>query len=576
MPSALPGLRLLVLGDFRGRPERDFTRYPIDKQRFEETLARLSPSLAFSVGVGGGGGPPQRLDVKLGFRSLRDFAPPALAQAIPQLESLGKARGLVTAARRGEITPEALAEGLPASIPRALRDALLAPPSEPPPAPHAGEPAAPAGDLDNLLSMVETKETPGGPARESARRMVDALTPSRGAARRAPSPATDAALAGLDAHAAEILDAVLHAPPFRALEATWRGLKLLVDRTDFRQGISLELVSARADEAPAALEQLAEGEDVDVVLADHALSATAHDVELASSLASAAENAQTPFACAVSPEFLGLASWAELQRGRMPQAVFDEAPYAAWRSLREREASRWIVLLANRIALRGAYGPEGVPVADFSYREARPAGLCGSPVWALGSVLAQAFARSGACLQISGALHGAVLDLPLLSGADGADPAPVEGRFSSERREDLERIGLTVVQHHQRDSAVLGAARSFHRPERYPDADASADAAQQVTLAYQIFASRLVKGLGGVLPELAGVGSAEALIAGLREAAIRLVSTPQQPLDPQRVGIALEPDPDDGALTRVALRVQPDFMIAGRPVNVMLRFRLAL
>jgi type VI secretion system protein ImpC len=406
--------------------------------------------------------------------------------------------------------------------------------------------------------------------------MVDALTSSRGTARRAPAPAADAALAALDAHAAAILDAILHAPPFRALEAVWRGLKLLVDRSDFRQGIAIEVVSAGADDAPAVLEELAQGDDVDAILADLALSASERDLELASSLADAAEAAQTPVACAVLPEFLGLASWTELQRARLPQAVFDEAPYAAWRSLREREASRWIVLLANRVALRGAYGPDAAHGAELSYREAEPAGLLGSPVWALGSVLAQAFARSGACLQISGAQHGALLDLPLLSCGNGADPVPVEGRFSSERREDLERIGLTVLQHYQRDAAVLGPARSFHRPERYPDAEASADAAQQVTLPYQLFASRLVKGLAAAIPELTGAGSTEALAAGLREAAIRLVSTPKQPLDPQRVGIALEPDPDDGAFTRVALRVQPDLVVAGRPVNVMLRFRVAL
>ncbi len=575
MPSAPPGLRLLALADFRGRAGHDFTRHPIDKERFEEVLASLAPSLAFSVALEAGEGPPQRLEVELGFRSLRDFAPPALLQAIPELRTLIEARDLVVACRRGEIPPEVLVERLPAAIPSGLRDALLAPPATTPPARPAGEAAPPGGGLDRLLSMVETEGGPSDASRDSARRMVDALTPDRVAPRRAPGAASDAALAALDARTVAILDAVLHAPAFRALEAAWRGLKLLVDRTDFRQAISLELLSASADDVPAAVERLAEGDDVDVILADLALAATAHDAELAASLANAAESLQTPVLCAVSPQFLGLGSWAELQRARMPQAVFDEPPYAAWRSLREREASRWLVLLTNRIALRGGYAPEGKPGTGFSHREGKPAGLLGSPVWALGSVLAQAFARSGACLQISGALHGAVLDLPLLSERDGADPTPVEGRFSPERREDLERIGLTVVQHHQRDSVVLGTARSFHRPERYPDADASADAAQQVTLPYQIFASRLVKGIAASLAELAGAGSLDALAAGLREAAIRLVSTPGSPLDPRRVGVALEPDPDDGAAIRVALRVQPDFAIAGRPLNVLLRFLLA-
>ena len=40
------------------------------------------------------------------------------------------------------------------------------------------------------------------------------------------------------------LNDVLNHPEFRRLEAAWRGLKFLVDRTDFRDAIELDVVSA--------------------------------------------------------------------------------------------------------------------------------------------------------------------------------------------------------------------------------------------------------------------------------------------------------------------------------------------
>jgi hypothetical protein len=122
----------------------------------------------------------------------------------------------------------------------------------------------------------------------------------------------------------------------------------------------------------------------------------------------------------------------------------------------------------------------------------------------------------------------------------------------------------------------VGALRTFRKPERYGDAEASADAAQHTTLAYQLFASRFVKFLGRAVPELIGAGSAEEAGGRLRDAVVRFVSTPEHELRPDHVGVQTRPNRDDASLTDVVLRIQPDLVIAGRPVNVMLQFSLRL
>ncbi|WPE26283.1 hypothetical protein PshuTeo1_20000 [Pseudomonas hunanensis] len=52
----------------------------------------------------------------------------------------------------------------------------------------------------------------------------------------------DQMIAELDRVLSKQMDAILHEPAFQQLESAWRSLKLLVDRTDFRENIKLEVL----------------------------------------------------------------------------------------------------------------------------------------------------------------------------------------------------------------------------------------------------------------------------------------------------------------------------------------------
>ena len=53
--------------------------------------------------------------------------------------------------------------------------------------------------------------------------------------------ALDEMLAEVDKKLSLQVDAVLHHPDFHKMESTWRSLKFLVDRTDFRENIKIEV-----------------------------------------------------------------------------------------------------------------------------------------------------------------------------------------------------------------------------------------------------------------------------------------------------------------------------------------------
>ena len=57
----------------------------------------------------------------------------------------------------------------------------------------------------------------------------------------------DEHIASLDAQISRQLDAVMHHPDFQRVESTWRGVKSLIDQTDFRQNVRIELLDISKD-----------------------------------------------------------------------------------------------------------------------------------------------------------------------------------------------------------------------------------------------------------------------------------------------------------------------------------------
>ncbi len=58
----------------------------------------------------------------------------------------------------------------------------------------------------------------------------------------------DQMIAEIDRALSKQMDVILHQPQFQQLESAWRGLKLLVDRTDFRENIKLEMLHVTKEE----------------------------------------------------------------------------------------------------------------------------------------------------------------------------------------------------------------------------------------------------------------------------------------------------------------------------------------
>src|SRR5580692_8763312 len=95
--------------------------------------------------------------------------------------------------------------------------------------------------LDEILA--ETKMTPGDEGYDVAKRGVQAFIAELVAPKREGEKVDKA-----------FVDEIIHHPTFQKLESAWRGLKFVVDRTDFRENIKIELLNCSKEDLLADFE----------------------------------------------------------------------------------------------------------------------------------------------------------------------------------------------------------------------------------------------------------------------------------------------------------------------------------
>lgn len=94
-------LKLLVMGDFTGktddRPVEEREPSAIDKDNFNEVLKAQGITLNLNVANKLSSEPGAEMGVKLGFESLADFGPEAVAKKVPELNRLLELREALSA-----------------------------------------------------------------------------------------------------------------------------------------------------------------------------------------------------------------------------------------------------------------------------------------------------------------------------------------------------------------------------------------------------------------------------------------------------------------------------------------------
>ncbi|MDU7559101.1 MAG: type VI secretion system contractile sheath large subunit [Pseudomonas sp.] len=199
----------------------------------------------------------------------------------------------------------------------------------------------------------------------------------------------DQMISEIDLALSKQMDEILHQPQFQQLESAWRGLKLLVDRTDFRENIKLDVLHVTKEEMLDDFDNAGDitrsglykhvytagygqfgGEPIAAMIGNYTFGPSSPDIRLLSYVASVGAMAHAPFVMAASPEFFNLKSFQDLPSIKEVNDIFEGPSHTKWRSLREMEDSKYIAATLPSFLLRTPYDGLENPVRSFSYDEA--------------------------------------------------------------------------------------------------------------------------------------------------------------------------------------------------------------
>ena len=323
-------------------------------------------------------------------------------------------------------------------------------------------------------------------------------------------------IAALDKKLSEQVNLILHHPDFTKLEGAWRGLHHLVNNTETDEMLKIRVMNIGKGELHKTLKrykgtawdqspifkkvyeeefgQLG-GTPYGCLVGDYHFDHSPVDVELLSEMAKIASAAHAPFIAGASPTTLQMDSWRELSNPRDLTKIFENSEYAAWRSLRDSEDSRYIGLAMPRFLARLPYGAKTNPVDAFDFEEDVEGADHNRYVWAnsayaMATNITRAFKLYGWCTTIRGVESGgSVPNLPVHTfptDDGGVDmKCPTEIAISDRREAELAKNGFMPLIHKKNtDFAAFIGAQSLQKPAAYDDPDATANANLAARLPY--------------------------------------------------------------------------------------------
>ena len=338
--------------------------------------------------------------ISLVFTSLADFRPKSLLKNVPFLNRIQSAQKFL----RNGGTPSQLLSQFPDLAPF-----ITLPPSGPPSEKAGAAAKQDTSSLDDILSMVATDQAVSAPA---------------------PAQGQDV-LGQLGCIRETVLHAIFTNPEFRRMEAAWSGAKLVcrqvpsgaehpmnITLVPLPKGDILSVIdhieSAMADAPP------------NLVLLDREFGATPRDMAVLERLMECADALLAPVVFSVGPRFLGIESWAEIDKAGFIPSRLEGAEYGRWNTLREWPSAGWMVPCCPGIMARAMH-------TDVAEREPLMMSAC----WGVGALCAKSLATLGRPTRFSDRATVFLEGLSLWNNT-----SPLENLLDTSRLSAMQQAGI--------------------------------------------------------------------------------------------------------------------------------------
>jgi type VI secretion system protein ImpC len=368
----------------------------------------------------------------------------------------------------------------------------------------------------------------------------------------------EAIIAEIDRKLSEQINLILHHDDFKALEGSWRGLHYLVNNTETGENLKIRVMNISKKEVSKTLKKfkgtawdqsplfkklyeeefgMPGGQPFGALMGDYYFDHSAPDVEMLAGIAQISAAAHAPFISAASPSLLNMETWQELANPRDLAKIFGTPEYAAWKSLRQSEDSRYLGLTMPRVLARLPYGAKTSPVDEFAFEEDTAGADHTKYTWtnaaySMATNITRSFKLYGWCARIRGAESGGMVEgLPVHSfptDDGGVDmKCPTEIGITDRREAELAGCGMMPISHWKNtDYAVFVGAQSLQKPQEYDDADATANANLAARLPYLFATCRFAHFLKCIVRDkVGGFASRESLQSWLNKWISRYVDS---------------------------------------------------
>ncbi|GAA0344228.1 type VI secretion system contractile sheath large subunit [Morganella psychrotolerans] len=414
-------------------------------------------------------------------------------------------------------------------------------------------------------------------------------------------------IAQLDSQISRQLDEVMHNSEFQTVESAWRGLKFLIDRTDFRQNVKIELLDIAKNDLRQDFEDSPEviqsglyhhtyieeydtpgGEPIAAIISNYEFDRSPQDIALLRHISKVSASAHMPFIGSAGPKFFGKETMEEVAAIKDIGNYFDRAEYIKWKSFRDSDDARYIGLTMPRVLGRLPYGPDTVPVRSFNYVEEvkgpdHDKYLWTNATFSFAANMVKSFINNGWCVQIRGPqAGGAVKDLPIHLydlGTGSQVKIPSEVMIPETREFEFANLGFIPLSYYKnRDYSCFFSANSAQKPALYETAAATANSRINARLPYIFLLSRIAHYLKLIQRENIGTTKDRRLLELELNNWVRgLVTEMTDPGDDLQAShplrdakVVVEDIEDNPGFFRVRLYAVPHFQVEGMDVDLSL------
>ena len=370
--------------------------------------------------------------------------------------------------------------------------------------------------LDQLVNAARVKQ--GDDAYSITRHGIQAfvsqlLEPQR-AVERVTQATVDDMIADLDKKLCAQVDSILHNPDYQKMESAWRSLKFLVDRTNFRENVKIQMLSVSKDKLLDDFQDSADitksglyknlytaeygqfgGQPFGAMIGNYEFGPGGQDMKLLQYVASVSAMGHAPFIAATAPQFFGVDSYDQLPNLKDLSSIFEGPQFVKWNAFRETEDARYVGLTLPHFLLRLPYSADTVPTKKFNYKEDVSAGnsnfLWGNAAFAFASRITGSFADYRWCANVIGPQGGgAVEDLPVYtyeSMGELQNKIPAEVLISERREFELAEQGfIALTMRKNSDNAAFFSANSAQKPKFFGNSKEGKEAELNYKLSTQL------------------------------------------------------------------------------------------